>query len=81
MAEAENTVKNLSTALAGLNVETGKTIERASILAGQLEKVSLSLVMAREEEAIIVLKNEYTICYLITLGIKNNTTQTVKVIC
>ena len=66
-------VKNLSTVLAGLNVETEKVIKRVSILAGQLEKTSLSLVMAREEEIIITLRNECTICHLITFGIRDNT--------
>jgi hypothetical protein len=34
LAEAENTAKNLSTALAGMSIKTEKTIERVSILAG-----------------------------------------------
>ena len=74
MAEAESTAKNLSIALAGLSVETGKATERVSILAGQLEKVLLSLIMAREKEAVIMLKNECTICHLMTLRIRDNTT-------
>jgi hypothetical protein len=73
LAKAENTAENLSTTLTGLSVETGKATERASILAEQLEKTSLSLIMAREEKAIKVSKNECTICYLITLKIRNNT--------
>jgi hypothetical protein len=73
LAEAENTTENLSTALAGLSVETEKTIKKASILARQLKKMSLSLVIAREEKAIIALKNEYTIYHLVTPRIKNNT--------
>ena len=48
LAEAENTAKNLSIALTGLNVETEKATERVSILAGQLKKISLFLIMARE---------------------------------
>jgi hypothetical protein len=74
LAEAENTAKNLSTILTGLSVETEKTTKRASILAGQLKETSLSLIITREKEAIIALKNEYTICYLVTPGIRNNTT-------
>ena len=74
MAEAENTVKNLSTALAGLSVETEKAIERISILAEQLKKASLFLVIAKKEKAIITLKNECIICHLVTPGIRDNTT-------
>ena len=74
MAEAENIAKNLSIALVELSVEIGEMIERVLILAGQLEEASLFLVMAREKEAIIALKNEYIICHLVTPGIKNNTT-------
>jgi hypothetical protein len=74
LAEAENTVKNLSTALAGLNVETEEATEKASILAGQLKEISLSLVIAREEEAVIIPRNECTICYLVISKIRDNTT-------
>jgi hypothetical protein len=73
LAEVESTAENLSTALAGLNVEARKATERASILAGQLEKASLFLVIAKEKEAMIAPKNEYTICHLVTPGIRNNT--------
>jgi hypothetical protein len=41
-------IENLSIVLAGLSVEAGKAIERASILAGQLKKASLFLVMVRK---------------------------------
>jgi hypothetical protein len=81
LAEAENTAENLSIALAGLNIEAGKATERASILAGQLKEISLSLIMAREEKVIIVLRNECTICHLITPRIKDNTTQTIEITC
>jgi hypothetical protein len=81
LAEAENTAKNLSTILTGLSVETEKTTKRASILAGQLKETSLSLIITREKEAIIALKNEYIICHLMTPRIKDNTTQTVKITC
>jgi hypothetical protein len=74
LAEAENTAENLSIVLAGLSVETGKAIKKVSILAGQLKKTSLSLIIAREKEAIIALRNEYIICHLITPEIRNNTT-------
>ena len=69
MAEVENIAENLSTALAGLNVEAGEATERALILIRQLKKASLSLVMAREKEVIMAPKNEYTIYRLITLKI------------
>jgi hypothetical protein len=49
LTEAENTAENLSIALAGINIKIGKAIERISILAGQLEKASLSLVIARKK--------------------------------
>jgi hypothetical protein len=74
LAEAENTAENLSTALAGLSVEAGKATKKASILAGQLEKASLSLVIVREEEVIMTPKNEYIICYLVIPRIRDNTT-------
>jgi hypothetical protein len=74
LAKAKNTAENLSTALAGLNVETKKTTEKVSILAGQLEKISLSLVMAREKGITIAPKNEYIIYHLIILKTRDNTT-------
>ena len=74
MAEAESTTENLSTALAGLSVEVKKVIERVSILAGQLEKVSLSLVIARKEEKTVAPKNECIICYLVTFRTRDNIT-------
>ena len=69
MAEVESTVKNLSTALAGLNIKTGKTIKRVSILAGQLKEISLFLIIAREKKVIMALKSECTICRLTILRI------------
>ena len=57
MEKAENTAENLSAALAGLNVEAGKVIERAAILAGQLEKAFLSLILLKEEEVIGIPSN------------------------
>jgi hypothetical protein len=74
LAEAENTAENLSIILAGLSVEARKTTERASILAEQLKKASLFLIMIREKEAVIILKNECTIYHLVTPKIKDNTT-------
>jgi hypothetical protein len=65
LAEAESTAENLSTALAGVSIEAGEATERASILAGQLEEASLSLVMVREEEAAMVLRVGCTICRLV----------------
>ena len=65
MAEAESIAENLSTALAGLSVEVRKITERASILAGQLEKASLSLIMFREKDIIRASESEYIICRLI----------------
>jgi hypothetical protein len=81
LAEAENTAENLSTVLAGLSVEIGKTIKKASILAGQLEKASLSLVIIREKETIMAPKNEYIICRLVTPRTRDNTTQTMEITC
>jgi hypothetical protein len=72
LAETESTAENLSIALAGLNIEAGKTIERISILAGQLKEVSLSLVMARKKGIMIALKNECTICHLVIFRIRDN---------
>jgi hypothetical protein len=79
LAETENTVKNLLIVLAGLSIKAKKAIKRVSILAGQLEKIFLSLVMAREKEAIIALRNEYTICRLTTLKVRDENTQTMKI--
>jgi hypothetical protein len=73
LAEAESTAENLLIALAGLSIEAGKAIERVSILAGQLEKASLSLIMIREKKAIIALKNECIIYHLVTPRIRDNT--------
>ena len=81
MAKAENTAENLSITLAGLSVEIRKATERASILAGQLEEISLSLVMARKKEITIAPRNEYIIYYLMTPRTKNNTTQIIKITC
>jgi hypothetical protein len=50
LEETENTAENLSAALAGLSVKAGKITERISILAGQLEKVSLSLILLKKKE-------------------------------
>ena len=80
MAEAKNTAENLSTALAELSIEAEETTKRVSILAGQLKKASLSLIMAREKKIIIILKNEYTICRLVIPRIRNNTIQTIEII-
>ena len=57
MEEAENTAKNLSAALAGLSVEAGEVTERASILTGQLEEASLSLILLKKEKVIGTLSN------------------------
>jgi hypothetical protein len=48
-----------------MSLEIKKAIKKASILAGQLEKTSLSLIMAREKEIIIVLRDECITCRLI----------------
>jgi hypothetical protein len=66
LAEAESTAENLLIALINVSLKAGKAIEKVSILAGQLEKVSLFLVMAKEEEIVIILKIRYTICRLVT---------------
>jgi hypothetical protein len=52
--------------LTGISLEAGETTERVSILAGQLKEVSLFLMIAREEEAVRVLKVRYIICRLVT---------------
>jgi hypothetical protein len=67
LAEAEKTAGNLFIALARMSLEAGKTIERALILTEQLKKVSLSLVIIREKEAIIAPKSECTICHFTIL--------------
>jgi hypothetical protein len=69
LAKAENTAENLSTTLAKVSIKVGKAIERASILAEQLEEISLSLVIIREEEAVMALKVGYIICRLVTLKV------------
>jgi hypothetical protein len=69
LAEAEKTAGNLFTALIRMSLKAGEAIERALILVRQLEKVSLFLVMAREEKAIMALRNECTICRLTTLRV------------
>jgi hypothetical protein len=74
LAEAESTAENLSTVLAGLSVETREATEKASILAGQLKKASLFLIIVREKEIIIILKNECIIYRLVIPRIRNNTT-------
>jgi hypothetical protein len=54
------------TALAGISLKAEKTIKRVSILAGQLEKISLSLIMAKKEETARASKIGYIICRLVT---------------
>jgi hypothetical protein len=74
LAEAENTAENLSTALAGVSLETGKATERVSILAKQLEKASLFLIMARKKKAIMALRNKCIICRLTIPKIQDEST-------
>jgi hypothetical protein len=62
------------TVLAGLSVEIREAIERASILAGQLKEISLSLIIAREEEIAIALRNECIIYRLVIPKIRDNMT-------
>jgi hypothetical protein len=69
LAEAESTAKNLSIVLAGISLKAGKAIEKAFILIGQLEEVSLFLVIAKEEETVIIPKIRYIICRLVTLRV------------
>jgi hypothetical protein len=71
LAKVESIVKNLSTVLAGLSVEAGKVIKKASILAGQLEEISLSLIMFREKDIIRAPGNEYIICHLMASRIRD----------
>jgi hypothetical protein len=65
LEKTENTTENLLIVLAGLNVEAGKITEKVSILAGQLEKAFLSLILLKKEEITRVPGNEYTIYRLI----------------
>jgi hypothetical protein len=55
--------------LAKISLEAGKAIERVSILAGQLEEISLFLVIAREEKAVMALKVRCIICCLMILRV------------
>jgi len=71
LAEIESTAENLLIALTGLSVEAGEITKKALILAGQLEEASLSLIMFKEKEAIMALKNEYIICRLIASRTKD----------
>jgi hypothetical protein len=66
LAEAESTAENLLTALAEMSLKAKKAIKRVSILAKQLKKISLSLVMIRKEEAAMVPKIGCIICRLVT---------------
>jgi hypothetical protein len=69
LAKAENTAKNLSTALTGMSIKAKKTTKKISILARQLKKVFLSLIIVKEKEAAIIPKVKYIIYRLITLRI------------
>jgi hypothetical protein len=60
--------------LAGVSLEAGEATERALILTGQLEEVSLSLIMIKEKKAAIAPKVRYTICRLITPRIQDEET-------
>jgi hypothetical protein len=64
-----------------MNLKTGKTSKRALILAKQLEKASLSLVITKKEKIIIMLKNEYTICRLVFPRVQDERTQIIKITC
>jgi hypothetical protein len=55
--------------------------ERVSILAGQLKKVSLSLIIIKKEKAVMALRIRYIICRLITSKIHDKGTQTIEVTC
>jgi hypothetical protein len=66
LVKAESAAENLSTALARLSLKAEKATKRASILAGQLKKISLSLIMAKEKEATMAPRIRYTIYRLIT---------------
>jgi hypothetical protein len=74
LAEAESTAENLSIALTGISIKIGKATEKASILTEQLKKISLSLIIAREEEAAIISKIRYIIYRLVTPKIQNKKT-------
>jgi hypothetical protein len=74
LAEIEQTAENLSIALAGISLKARKAIERVSILAGQLEKVFLSLVIVKKEEAAKILRIRYIIYRLIIPKIQNERT-------
>jgi hypothetical protein len=74
LAKAESTTKNLSIALAKISIKAKKTTEKVSILTGQLKKVFLSLIIAREEKATITLKIRYIIYRLIILRVQNKGT-------
>jgi hypothetical protein len=65
--------------LARVSLKAGKTTEKASILAGQLEKISLSLIITREKEAAIVLKVGYIICRLMTPRVQDKVTQIMEI--
>jgi hypothetical protein len=64
----------LSTALAEMNLKVGKVIKRALILAKQLEKTFLSLIIIRKEKAVMILRIGYTIYRLITLTVQDKGT-------
>jgi hypothetical protein len=49
-----------------MNIKIGKMTEKASILAEQLKKISLSLIIVREEEAVMKLRVRYIIYRLMT---------------
>jgi hypothetical protein len=79
LTEAENIAKNLSTVLAGLNIEAGKAIKRALILAGQLKEASLSLIIPREKEAMRAPESEYIICHLVISRTRDHASQTIEI--
>jgi uncharacterized protein YwgA len=81
LAKVENTAKNLSIALAEMNIEIKKTIKKISILTEQLEKISLFLIVTREEEVAMVLRIGCTIYRLITPRVQDEGTQIIKVTC
>jgi hypothetical protein len=55
----------LSTVLTGISLKIGKITKRVLILAGQLKKIFLFLIIVREKKAIIILKVRCIICRLI----------------
>jgi hypothetical protein len=69
LVKVENTAENLLTALTGVSLKAGKTTKKISILVGQLEKVFLSLIIIREEEAAIIPRVRYIICRLVILKV------------